>query len=136
MSFLRYGLSETQEPLSPQIKEKINEHEPPEQPIRELTKLQGEDDELLFTIYTELMEEDTKIKQRAIEAYYEGLKMGDEEDEIPVMEEGMVPRRGILFTQTSGVGVVDPAMKKNPLRGKLICLLGTTAALLFVYLQS
>lgn len=92
-------------------------------------------DAMISEVYSNLVEEDPRYRKRALEAYDESLNMPEEE----VEDVGLVNRRAppnIFARKKSHDLVKDPALKNNPLRGRLIAMLTTSSVLLFVFLQA
>lgn len=109
--------------------------------------------EVLWTVYTEFLEEDPGVEQSALHAYKESLAYDHVDHKLlrklPTPFEGTVNRRAPLNPLASPrMGKFrkkgaqkqkkrfDPALKNNPLRGRLVMLLTSSAVLLFVFLQS
>lgn len=109
---------------------------------------------VLMNIYTELLDEDPQVKAEALKAFHEIKSLPpsekDEKASDPGETGGMVNRRAPLnplasprlgkFRQRKkvqkGKKVFDPALKNNPLRGRLVMLLTSSAVLFFIFWQS
>lgn len=114
---------------------------------------QGDASRVLWDVYTQLLREDPFVKKEAVEAYHESKAYKDSDKEDKSSDDdggGMVNRRAPLnplasprlgkFRQKKktqkGKKVFDPALKNNPLRGRLVMLLTSSAVLLFIFWQS
>lgn len=106
----------------------------------EITKeiLASVEDSTLMEIYEQCLKEDPEMKQRAFEWYHK-----DEDDLIKsrqIDSGGLVPRRTALpfltnNTEKKQIKKKDPALRNNPLQGRLVTLIGTSMALFLVFLQ-
>ena len=108
---------------------------------------------VLFDVYFELLKQDAGVEQQAYDAFTESKSLQDIGStllkRVSMAEKGKVNRRAPLNPLASPrMGrfrkkgehkqkkLQDPALKNNPLRGRLVMLLTSSAVLFFIFLQS